>query len=160
MAKFRASHKKAKRPCRIIVAPNGVVSVQAPFNEEFRDDFLAAIDSRRRQWDGKRELWMTTPELLPTVVEILQRHFSRIEGLDELMRDEYDVIGVAHGTPIVIVEAVVKAWRKEYHPDRVRADNYKELYPDALSLDEARQMANARLAEIGQALEIIRKEQE
>lgn len=123
---------KLQQPCRIMVSPtNHTVSFQAPFNEDFNKEFLAAIDHKKRQWDGERKVWRTTPDLLTVVVEIAQRHFSKIEGLDAIYKNDYDVIGVADDMPMEAIRAVVKALRIVYAPDHAPPGE-KEAYTDKI----------------------------
>jgi preprotein translocase subunit Sec63 len=123
---------KLQQPCRILVSPvNGTVAFQAPFNEEFNKEFLATVDHKRRQWDGERKVWRTVPELLTVVVEIAQRHFSKIEGLEEIYQNDYDIIGVSQEMPMSVIKATVKALRIAYAPDLAPAGK-KEEYTDKL----------------------------
>jgi preprotein translocase subunit Sec63 len=107
------------------------VSFQAPFNEEFNKEFLAAVDHKRRMWDKERKVWRTTPDLLTVVVEIAQRHFSKIEGLEEIYKNDYDVIGVSDDMPLDAIRAVVKALRIVYAPDHAPAGE-KDEYTDKI----------------------------
>lgn len=133
----RRKFKKMKRgklqqPCRIMVSPvNGTVSFQAPFNEDFNKEFLAAVDHKRRQWDKERKVWRTVPELLTVVVEIAQRHFSKIEGLEAIYQNDYDVIGVADDMPLDAIRATVKALRVVYAPD-LAPPGKKEEYTEKI----------------------------
>ncbi len=123
---------KLQQPCRILVSPvNGTVSFQAPYNEEFNKEFLAAIEHKKRQWDKERKVWRTTPDLLTVVVEIAQRHFSKIEGLEEIYKNDYDVIGVSEELPLEAIRATVKALRIAYAPDLAPA-GMKEEYTDKI----------------------------
>ena len=123
---------KVQQPCRILVSPvNGTVSFQAPFNEEFNKEFLAAVEHKKRQWDGDRKVWRTTPDLLTVVVEIAQRHFSKIEGLEAIYQNDYDVIGVSDDMPLDAIRAVVKALRIVYAPD-LAPPGEKEAYTDKI----------------------------
>jgi preprotein translocase subunit Sec63 len=123
---------KLQQACRILVSPvNGTVSFQAPFNEDFNKEFLAAVDHKRRMWDKERKVWRTLPELLTTVVEIAQRHFSKIEGLEAIYQNDYDVIGVSDDMPLKAIEAVVKALRIVYAPDHAPAGQ-KDEYTDKI----------------------------
>jgi DnaJ-class molecular chaperone len=65
------------------------------------------------------------------VVEIAQRHFSKIEGLEEIYQNDYDVIGISEEMPMEVIKATVKALRIVYHPDRAPAGS-KEEYTDKL----------------------------
>ena len=118
---------KLQQPCRIIVSPvNGTVSFQAPFNEDFNKEFLAAIDHKKMLWDKEKRVWRTLPELLTVVIEIAQRHFSVIEGLEAIYQNDYDVIGVSDNMPIDVIRATVKALRIAYAPDLAPPEKKQE----------------------------------
>lgn len=123
---------KLQQACRILVSPvNGTVSFQAPFNEDFNKEFLAAIEHKHRLWDKEKKIWRTTPEFITVVVDIASRHFSKIEGLAEIYKNDYDVIGVSEEMPLQVIEATVKALRIIYAPDHAPAGKLEE-YTDKI----------------------------
>lgn len=131
--KFKAMAKgKIAQPCKIVISPvNGTISFQAPHNEDFNKEFLAAIDHKKRQWDPDKKIWRALPELLTVVIDIAQRHYSNIEGLDAIYMSDYDVIGVSEDMPMAVIKATVKALRIAYAPDRA-PDHLKAEYTDKL----------------------------
>ncbi len=145
---------KLQQPCRILVSPvNGTISFKAPFNEDFHKEFLATVDHKRRQWDGDKGLWRTVPELLTVVVELAQKHYSKIEGLEEIYQNDYDIIGIHQDMPMVVVRAAVKALRIAYAPDKIHhTGDYKDIFPGAANVTIAREMATDKLQEISDAL--------
>jgi preprotein translocase subunit Sec63 len=118
---------KIPQPCRILISPvNGTVSFQAPFSEEFNKEFLALVNHKLRLWDRDKKVWQTVPEMLTTVVEVAQRHFSKIEGLETIYQNDYDIIGVSDNMPIEVIRATVKALRIVYAPDHAPAGMQEE----------------------------------
>ena len=121
---------KLPQACRIHISPvNGAVTFQGPFNEDFNKEFLAAIDHKNRLWDKERKVWKTLPDFLTVVVEIANRHYSTIEGLEEIYKNDYDIIGVAEDTPMPVIRKFVKEMRVFYAPDKAppgKRDEYTD----------------------------------
>ncbi len=132
--KRQSRMKKGKIPqaCRILVSPvNGSVSFQAPFNEDFNKEFLAAVDQKRRLWDPERKLWKAVPELLNVIVDIAQKHYAKVEGLTDIYKNDYDVIGVSADLSMTVIRATVKALRIDFAPDHA-PDGMQEEYTDRI----------------------------
>ena len=151
---------KLQQPCRILVSPViGTISLKAPLNEDFHKEFLATVDHKRRQWDGDKGLWRTVPELLTVVVELAQKHYSKIEGLEEIYQNDYDIIGVSQDLPMSVLRTTVKALRIAYAPDKIHVtDDYKDKFPDAANITIAREMATEKVQEIAEAMSRIEQE--
>ncbi len=123
---------KLPQPCRILISPvNGTVSFQAPFNEDFNKEFLALVNHKLRLWDRDKKVWRIVPEMLTTVVEVAQRHFSKIEGLEAIYQNDYDIIGVSDDMPLEAIKATVKALRVVYAPD-LAPPEMKEEYTEKI----------------------------
>jgi len=118
---------KIPQPCRILISPiNGTVSFQAPYNEDFHKEFLALVNHKLRLWDKEKKVWRIVPEMLTTIVEVAQRHFSKIEGLEAIYKNDYDIIGVSDEMPMEVIRATVKALRIAFAPDHAPAGMQEE----------------------------------
>jgi len=154
MTRYRNT-KRVTQPCRVVVGSSGVVSMYVPFNEEFLTAFKNTIHKDDRHYNPDRKVWQIKPEVLASAIETLQQHFSKIEGLDALIESPFDTLKITPDAPDELVKYAAKTLRAKYHPDRIHIDNYKELWPHATTLDEARNLATDYLQEIGEAEKLI-----
>ena len=154
MARYRNT-KRVTQPCRVSVGSNGVITIFAPYNEEFLGEFKRVIHKDSRHYDPRRKIHQITPEVLAATVEVLRTHFSKIEGLDALIESPYDVLKITPDAPDEMVKLAAKTLRAKYHPDRINHSNYLELFPEASSLADAQAKGTEILQEIGEAEKLI-----
>jgi len=148
--------KKMKKHCRIIQRSDGVFQIQAPDDRTFIESFLSTVPQQMR--DKKDDRWIVSPDYLLQVIDLALVHFTKIEGLDQLMASDYDIIGVSPELPLPVIEKIVKTLRIEYHPDRIHSqEDIDRLFPGSgLSIGDAKQAATNRVQEITDALNNIK----
>ena len=154
MTRYRNT-KRVTQPCRVSVGSNGVITIYAPYNEEFLGEFKRVINKQNRHYDGTRKIHQITPDVLAATIQILQNHFSKIEGLEALIESPYDTLKITPDAPDEMVKIAAKTLRSKYHPDKITQDNYLTIFPDASSLQDARSKGTSYLQEIGEALRLI-----
>ena len=142
MSRFRKRTAKGKirQPARLVIATDGTTSLHTPSNQEFRDAFFGLIPDSQREYDEKRNIWRVSPDVAQEVLDVALQHFSKIDGIDKLFRTDWDIIGIAQGTPMPMVKAYVKALRVTYAPDHVHdLSRLKELFPEGSYTDKHEQ---------------------
>jgi hypothetical protein len=154
MTRYRNT-RRVTQPCRIVVGSSGVVSFYAPFNENFLEEFKNVFHKHDRHWNPERKIWQIKAEGIAALVEVLQKYYNKIEGLDALIESPFDVLKITPDAPLRLVRAAAKMLRAEYHPDTVRSDNYLDLFPDSTSLAEAKEKATDFLQEVSEAEKLI-----
>ncbi len=148
--------KRVTQPCRIVVGSSGVVSFYAPYNETFLAEFKNVFNKHDRHWNPDRKIWQIKQEGIAALVEVLQKYYNKIEGLDSLIESPYDVLRVTPEASRKLVRMSAKVLRTEYHPDHITTvEKGMELFPEAGSLDKAKEMATNFLQEIGEAEKLI-----
>ncbi|MHA1951879.1 MAG: hypothetical protein ACW99G_24080 [Candidatus Thorarchaeota archaeon] len=161
MTRYRNT-KRVTQPCRIVVGSSGVVSFYAPFNENFLEEFKNVFHKHDRHWNPDRKIWQIKAEGIAALVEVLNKYYNKIEGLDALIESPFDVLKITPDAPLELVKLAAKALRIKYAPDRITStDQALELYPE-LEIEEcsdiirlAKEQATEYLQEVGEAEKLI-----
>lgn len=154
MTRYRNT-KRVTQPCRISVNSSGVVSFFAPFNESFLQEFKNVFNHEDRHWNPDRKIWQIKQAGIAALVEILNKYYNKIEGLDALIESPFDVIKVTPDAPNEVVKVAAKTLRTKYHPDKITIGNYRDLFPEAQDVTQAKEMGTLMLQEIGEAEKLI-----
>jgi hypothetical protein len=145
-----------------VVGSSGVVSFYAPYNEQFLAEFKNVFHTHDRHWNPDRKIWQIKQEGISALIEVMQKYYNKIEGLDALIESPFDVLKVTPDAPVRLVKASAKALRHMYHPDHIHStDDALELFPELETEDcediirKAREMATDYLQELGEAEKLI-----
>jgi hypothetical protein len=139
----------------VVVGSSGVVNFYAPYNEAFLAEFKNVFNVHDRHWNPDRKIWQIKQEGIAALIEVMQKYYNKIEGLDALIESPFDVLKVTPDAPVKLVRMAAKVLRSEYHPDHINFGNFQEKFPEAQSLEEAVGMATDHLQEIGEAEKLI-----
>ena len=155
--------KRVTQPCRIVVGSSGVVSFYAPFNEQFLNEFKTAFVHDDRHWNPERKIYQIKPENITKLIEVMQKYYNKIEGLDALIESPFDVLKITPDAPLELVKLAAKALRIKYAPDHITTiPEAIGLYPeldtmaDRLAIiPKAKEQATDYLQEVGEAEKLI-----
>jgi hypothetical protein len=154
--------KRVTQPCRIVVGSSGIVSFYAPYNEQFLGEFKNVFAHIDRHWNPERKIWQIKPEKITALIEVMQKYYNKIEGLDALIESPFDVLKITPDAPLELVKLAAKALRIKYAPDHITStDQALELYPELDTEDcqdiirLAKEQATDYLQEVGEAEKLI-----
>lgn len=129
MTRYRNT-PKVRQPCRIVVSQQGVVTIVAPYNKAFIDEWQKELSTDNYEWIEKAKKYTLKPSVLEQCVQIAQKYFPRVEGLEDIIESPYDTLKVAENAPLEVCIAAEKALRVLHHPDRAEGDEDREARTD------------------------------
>lgn len=159
MSRYRNT-KRVKQPCRVSVNQAGVVTFFAPENDKFFAAFSNAFEGSRRVWDDARKIWKIPVDSVEEMIDLLEAHYRKVEGLEVLFQSPFDVLRITPDAPNEMVKFSAKILRTRYHPDKVQPDTWSEMWPEAATMSEALSLSTDFLQQIGEAEKLIIKSRE
>lgn len=117
MTRYRNT-PKVRQPCRIVVSQQGIVTVVAPYNKKFIEEWQKELSTDDYEWIEKDKKYRLKASTLEACVTIAQKYFPRVEGLEDIIESPYDTLQVAEGAPLEVCKAAHKALMTKFHPDR------------------------------------------
>ena len=125
MTRYRNT-PKVRQPCRIVVSQQNVITIIAPYNKQFIDEWQKELSADSYEWIEKDKKFILKPSVLENCVGIAQKYFPRVEGLEDIIESPYDTLQVAEGAPVEVCKAAEKALRILHHPDRATDEQDRE----------------------------------
>ena len=113
------NNPKVRQPCRIAVDQQGLITIIAPYNKAFVEEWQKELTRDNFEWLEKEKKYKIKPSALETCVKIAQKYFPRVEGLEDIIVSPYDTLQVAEDAPMEVCKAAHKALTIKYHPDRL-----------------------------------------
>ncbi len=133
-----------------------------PYNRELVEAFKSQIDSHYREWSPSTKTWIFDPSLgAPTALRLVRFYYPDIEIIDS--RNTYQtpppnfqnkpatdpdcaVLYILPNAPRFVVDAVFKAFAREYHPDRLPASEREQGHERMVQINSAYERLRDRIA--------------
>ena len=140
------------------------LEVSFPYSPEVISAIKAQIDPRDREWSPSTKTWIFTAPLGSTVaLQLLRSYFHNVEVTDS--RDTYQSpppppffeaepnvdpdcarLYIMPTAPRFVVDAVFKAFAREYHPDRLPAGEKQQGHERMVVINAAYERVRERVA--------------